>query len=103
MAHIDLKDYARQGAEVRVQQLLAELTNIYKTFPDLRKRGVAGPGRASEIGNGRATARDGARGSEIANGRSRRRRMSAAQRKAVSARMKKYWAQRRKAKAAATK
>jgi hypothetical protein len=78
---IDLKAYARRGAAARIAELTAELNDIYKAFPDLRR----GAARL-------ATATPGA-------GRRRRRRkpMSTAQKAAVSKRMKKYWAERRKA------
>jgi hypothetical protein len=80
----DLKSYARRGAEVRLTELRDETNAIYAAFPDLRR------GRPSQASNGAES-----------SGRVRRRargRMSAAQRKAVSARMKKYWAARRAAK-----
>lgn len=72
---------------------------IFAAFPDLRqkRRGrcrAMGPGRGSEIGNGRVSARNASAAADT------RRRMSAAARKAVSIRMKKYRAERRKAKAA---
>lgn len=102
MTGIDLKEYAKRGAEVRIQELQAERAVIYKAFPDLRRRTAMGPGRGSEVGNGRIGALGPGRGSEVGNGRSRKP-MSAAARKAVSIRMRKYWAQRRKAKSAATK
>ena len=35
MPSIDLKAYARRGAEARVAELTAELKDIYKAFPDL--------------------------------------------------------------------
>jgi type II secretory pathway component PulM len=76
----DLKSYARRGAEVRLAELKQEMATIYGAFPDLR--------------SGRATAPNGE--SSPASGR-RRRRMSAAQRKAVGERMRNYWAERRKA------
>ena len=80
MPSIDLKAYARRGAEARIAELTAELNAIYKAIPDLR-RGSARP-TASTTGAG---------------GRRRRRKpMSAAQKAAVSKRMKKYWAERRK-------
>ena len=87
MAKFDLKEYARLGAEARVAQLNAELAEIYRAFPGLR----GGRGRQTA-----AAAR--ASGEDAAPVRRRRRRkpMTAAQRKAVSARMKKYWAGRRK-------
>ena len=101
MATFDLKGYARRGAEARVAELTAELKAIYGAFPDLRqpRRGrqpgstssalAAGPGRGSEVGNGRATASDAPR--------RRSWKMSPAQKKAVGERMKKYWAARRAA------
>jgi hypothetical protein len=36
VAKFDLKAYAKQGAAARVAELNAELTAIYRTFPDLR-------------------------------------------------------------------
>jgi hypothetical protein len=78
LAKFDLKEYARRGAEARVAELTRELAEIYRTFPGLRRR-VAAPAPAGR----------------------RRKPMSAAQKKAVSVRMKKYWAARRRAKAPA--
>ena len=77
----DLKSYARRGAEVRLGELKEEMTAIYAAFPDLRSARAAAPNGASSSAF-----------------RRRRRRMSAAQRKAVGERMRKYWAERRKAK-----
>ena len=101
MATFDMKEYARRGAETRVAELTQELEAIFSAFPDLRRggrKGTAarpqGPGGGSEVGNGRSAAGpDG--GSEVGNGRRRRRKMTAAERKAVGERMKKYWASRR--------
>jgi hypothetical protein len=83
LAKFDLKELARRGAEARVAELTAELAAIHRAFPGLRVRrgdGVAAP---------------------AAKARRRRRRkpMTSEQKKAVSVRMKKYWAARRKAKA----
>jgi hypothetical protein len=75
----DLKAYARRGAEARIAELTAELNEIYKAFPDLR-RGAARP-TVSNAGAGRR--------------RRRRKPMSAAQKAEVSKRMKKYWAAKR--------
>ena len=36
MPSIDLKAYARRGAEARIAELTTELNDIYKAFPDLR-------------------------------------------------------------------
>ena len=77
MPSIDLKAYARRGAEARIAELTAELNDIFKAFPDLR----AGGASASQAASG---------------GRRRRHRgMTAAQKAEVSKRMKKYWAAKR--------
>jgi len=78
LATLDMKEYARRGAHARVQELTQELAAIYRAFPGLR-RGGASPKQAS--------------GPAIR----RRKPMTAAQKKEVSRRMKKYWAERRKA------
>jgi hypothetical protein len=77
-----IRELARTGAEVLLQRLRAEVVAIERTFPELalqRRR--------------RAVRRS------IKSATSRTRRMSAAARKAVSQRMKRYWAERRKAQA----
>jgi len=79
-----LQQLARLGAKARLAELRSEEAAIRQAFPDL-------------FGRGRQASDGGA-----ARGR-RRRGMSAAARKAVSARMKKYWAARRKAKGGAAK
>jgi hypothetical protein len=75
-----MKEYARRGARARVEELTQELAAIYRAFPELRRGGAsaAAPARAGAV--------------------RRRKPMSAAQRREVSRRMKKYWADRRKAK-----
>ena len=83
----ELQRLARLGAKSRLDELRREEAAIRRAFPDLFGRG-----------RGRQTA-----ASAGAGGRRRRRGMSAAGRRAVSIRMKKYWAERRKAKAAKTK
>jgi hypothetical protein len=91
LAKFDFNSYARRGAEARLAELNQELAAIYSAFPDLRSgRGVRGGRRSAAATAAPAPA-----------GRRARKRpaMSAAQRKAVSARMKRYWAERRKAKA----
>jgi hypothetical protein len=84
-----LRRLARLGAVARLEQLREEEAAIRAEFPELFGRGRRGPGRASSAAE---SARGGAR--------RRRRGMSAAARKAVSVRMRKYWAERRKAKGA---
>lgn len=77
-----LREWARAGAEAALKQLRAEIIAIERTFPEL-----ALPRRRHAVGR------------SIRKAEKRARTMSAAARKAVSARMKKYWAERRKAKA----
>ena len=75
-----LRELARHGAEQTLQRLRAEIIAIERTFPELaltqQRRAVR---RA------------------VAKARRRTKTMSAAARKAVSHRMKKYWAERKKA------
>jgi hypothetical protein len=84
-----LRRLARLGAIARLEQLQQEEGAIRAEFPELFGRGRRRAGR----GNSPAAATSAA-------GPRRRRRMSAAARKAVSQRMRKYWADRRKAKGA---
>ena len=89
MASFDLKSYARRGAEARLRELAEEAKQLLKVFPDLSASFDEDELPLNFI------LKSGAR--KAASGR-RRRKMSEAQRKAVSARMKKYWTARRKAK-----
>jgi hypothetical protein len=91
------------GAQRRLEELRQEEAAIRAAFPDLDAPGGAG-GRGRR-GRPRKTAPASAAGDSAptaaaqgARGRRRRPAMNAAQRKAVSERMKKYWAARRKAK-----
>ena len=77
-----LRRLARLGAVARLEQLREEETAIRAEFPEL-------------FGGRRANAR--AAGKDSEPKARRRRAMSAAQRKEVSERMRKYWAERRKA------
>jgi hypothetical protein len=77
-----LRELARVGAEETVKRLRAEVIAIERAFPELKLR------------EGRHALRRSAK--QAASGT---RRMSAAARKAVSERMRKYWAERRKAQA----
>jgi len=77
-----LRELARTGAESALKELQAEIIAIERTFPELA---LAKRRRAARRAVRKATART--------------RRMSAAARKAVSERMTRYWAERRKAKA----
>jgi hypothetical protein len=77
-----LRRLARLGAVARLEQLRQEEAAIRAEFPELF---------GGRRGNGAVSAPEG--------GRRKRRRpaMTAAQRKEVSERMRKYWAERRKA------
>ena len=78
----ELYRLARLGAEARLTALDQERAEILRNFP-----GLAGGSAGTTRGRSAAAAP-----------RRRKSRMSAAARKAVSVRMKKYWANRRKAK-----
>jgi hypothetical protein len=75
-----LRAMARRGAEETLKRLRAEIIAIERTFPEL-----ALPLRRRQVRRA------------VEETRRRTRTMSAAARKAVSERMKKYWAERRKA------
>ena len=77
-----LRDLARTGADVTLKRLRAEIIAIERTFPELQL-----PQRR------RAVRRS------LEKAATRTRTMSAQARKAVSARMTRYWAERRKAQA----
>ena len=77
-----LRRLARLGAIARLEQLKQEESAIRAEFPEL-----FGRGRRSAVAEPTKSA-----------GRRRRKKMSPAARKAVSVRMRKYWAERRKSK-----
>jgi hypothetical protein len=77
-----LRELARTGAEITLKNLRAEIIAIERAFPEL-----ALPRRRHALRR------------SLRNATTRTRTMSAAARKAVSGRMKRYWAERRKAQA----
>ena len=77
-----LRELARTGAEVTLKRLRAEIIAIERAFPELQLRQRRRAVRRS-----------------LQEATTRTRTMSAAARKVVSARMKRYWAERRKAQA----
>jgi hypothetical protein len=91
MAASDLRSWALKGAEQRLAEIAAEARSIFQAFPELRRRG-----RGFDLPKSSATPSGNAESSATSGPHRRRRKMSAAARKAVSARMKKYWAERRK-------
>jgi hypothetical protein len=77
-----LRELARAGAEATLKELRAEIIALERTFPELAlKRGRHALRRSVETVKKRS------------------RTLSEEARKAISARMTKYWAERRKAKA----
>jgi hypothetical protein len=90
----ELRILARLGAQRRLEELKREEAAIRAAFPDLA-------GTAAGRARGRRKGRAGAAADGDARARAKRParyKMSAAQKRAVSERMKKYWAARRKAK-----
>ena len=79
-----IRELAREGASKALNQLRAEIIALERTFPEL-----ALPQRRRQVRQA------------VGQARKRTRTMSAAARNEVSARMKKYWAERRKAQAKA--
>jgi hypothetical protein len=96
-----LHELARRGAEVRARELVSELKNLVRVFPH-----VWDAFDADELPLSFIIAKGSGQVKRAATKRSRprgQRRMSAAARKATSERMRRYWAQRRKAKGAGRK
>jgi hypothetical protein len=79
------QEFARVGAAVRLAQLHEEVRQIYKAFPGLRFQKRETP-KANGVTDGTATPA----------ARRKRRVFSASEKKAISDRMKKYWADRKK-------
>jgi hypothetical protein len=77
-----VREYAKAGAEAALKQLRAEIIAIERAFPEL-----ALPQRRRAVRKA------------VSEARTSSRRMSASARKAVSQRMKRYWAERKRAQA----
>lgn len=88
----DLRRFARLGAMRRLEDIRREEAAIRATFPELFDGNA--PRRATPVAAPAAP-----RAKKAAKRGGTRSNMSPAMRKAVSERMKKYWAGRRKAKA----
>jgi len=93
---IDMKDFARIGAQSRLAQLNQELEEIHRMFPGLRTDRK--PGRPARNATAPAVLRSASDGKPAAKRARNRKPMTAAQKKAVGDRMRKYWAARRKEK-----
>lgn len=91
----EVKRFALIGAQARLAELREEIASLVRAFPELaRSNGAARAAAASS---------DVAAAPVKKAGRRRNFNMSAEQKQAVSERMKKYWAARRKEKAGKTK
>ena len=88
----DILTWARRGAEARFNELQTEVASLMKQFPHLTALSTTARRTAAKSARKVAAALD-----TTPPRRRKRSKMSAAQRKAVSARMKKYWAGRKKA------
>jgi hypothetical protein len=83
-------ELAKQGAQARLQDLLMEAKLLVKLFPDL----IDSFDNKNELPISFIMAKDSGRVTRTSSGRGRK--MSAAARRAISLRMKKYWARKRK-------
>lgn len=92
LSRVEVKRLALLGAQSRLDTLNAEIASIVRAFPELSR------GRATATATARAVGNDTPRKGR--GGRKRNWNMSDAQKRAVSERMKKYWAGRRKEKGA---
>jgi len=93
-----LRQLAKRGAELRLDSLLAEVSALTKMFPDL-KHGSNGRLSASATASTTeaTTASNPAEATPVRKRQVGRRRWTAAQRKAQAAKMKAYWAKRKRA------
>ena len=87
-----LYEFAKRGAEVQLRELVQEVKLLFSLFPHLR-----GLPDKDELPRSSIVAKDSGVSTKKKARRRKRSKMSAAARKAVSERMKKYWAARRKA------
>lgn len=88
----EVKRFALIGARARLDELRAEIASLVKAFPELAQGAATKRGRTAGAGAVPAgTAKRGRKRRAVV--------MSDDQKKAVSDRMKKYWAARRKEKA----
>jgi hypothetical protein len=95
-----LQRLARLGAQKRLEELRQEEAAIRAAFPDLDDSRSPRRGRGGRRRGAGAPSTAEATGAPAAARKAKRRRtpMTAAQKRAVSERMKKYWAARRKEK-----
>ena len=87
----DINKYARIGAAVKLAELEQQIAAIRRAFPGLTSSAATSAMSPLPAAKGTSATKPAAR-------RGRKRPMSAAERRAVSERMKRYWAERNKTK-----
>jgi hypothetical protein len=85
IAQAELRELALVGARARLMTLRTEIASLVRLFPELGRGSLV---KGADLGVTKRRKKPG-----------RKHPMSAAERKAVSERMRKYWAERRAAKA----
>ncbi len=93
----DVNKLARVGAAMRLAELAREMASLRKAFPGLRSVAPAAAPLAASAPASKAVPKATKPAAKSAH-RGRRKPMDAAERKAVSDRMIRYWAGRRKSK-----
>ena len=91
LSPVELKQLARLGAAARIKELEGQIAALRRAFPGIGA--LTSPAAAVQDSNAPKAGRK-----AKATRRGRRSPMSAAERRAVSLRMQKYWAERKKAK-----
>jgi hypothetical protein len=98
---MDMKALAQLGARARLSQLQEEISDLQRAFPDLGSGGAGTGarrrGRRPKIASDAPVQLAEAAQDEAPTTIRKRKPMTAAQKKSVGERMKKYWAARRKA------
>jgi hypothetical protein len=97
---VQIHELAKRGAKARIEELTGEIEAIRRMFPGLEGNGVPARARRAVSVKAVATSKGNDTGPKKAGKRSG---WSAAARKAVGLRMKRYWAARKKAEAAKKK
>lgn len=92
----EVKRFALIGAQARLAELREEIASLVRAFPELARSNGAARKNAAVVEAAAGSTKKGAR-------RRRNFNMSAEQKQAVSDRMRKYWAARRKEKAGKSK
>jgi hypothetical protein len=89
LSAVDIHRLARIGAAARLAELEREIAGLRKAFPGLKSGSESAPAPAAAVAAVPKAASKASR-------RGRRKPMSAAEKRAVSERMKRYWAERKK-------